>query len=166
MEHRVFEIKFLDFGLIYDRRHKELLDQDSLLIRSRLMKKLFYLPPSLPLKDAVINYWQVVRKRDFFSAEQQLHSIFMPVTELVLLFQILTGYVLISGKSEFCRSSAYPWLVSPAGLPLEFLLGEIKKPQTNQAFKINTLQRCHKDKHCFCMGLRVVLGLKEHLKHS
>lgn len=56
MEHRVFEIKFLDFGLIYDRRHKELLDQDSLIIRSRLMKKLFYLPPSLPLKDAVINY--------------------------------------------------------------------------------------------------------------
>lgn len=113
MEHSVFEIKFLDFDLIYDRRYEKHLNQDSLLIRSRLMKKLFYLPPSLPLKDPVINYWQVVRKRDFFSAEHQLYSVFMLVAELVLLFQILTGYVLISSKSDFHRSRTYPWLISP-----------------------------------------------------
>lgn len=54
MEHRVFEIKFLDFGLTCDRRHEKLLNQDSLLIQKRLMKKLFYLPPFFPLKDPVI----------------------------------------------------------------------------------------------------------------
>lgn len=61
MEQRVLEIKFLDLGLIYDRRHEKLLNHDALLIQNMLIKKLFYLPPFFPLKDRVINYWQVVR---------------------------------------------------------------------------------------------------------